>query len=386
MKKLLTWLSKRRFPYEPLVIIEISRSNLLHNLSEFRKLAPNGQIAPVLKSNAYGHGMFEVAEILENAEGTKVPFFVVDSYFEAVALRSHGIKTPLLIVGYTRAEMITHSKLKNVSFTVTSMATLHSLRKTKNTVRIHLKIDTGMHRQGIMPEEVETALEILKNNSQIVLEGLASHLCDTDNTDDAFTHSQILLWNTLSRKFNGIFPNTLKYLHLSATDGHRCSDSIEANLSRLGIGLYGLCDGKIFEPNLDLKPVLELKTIITGTKILKKNHITGYGKTFRAEKDTPIATIPVGYYEGLNSRLSNNGVVLVGPSRVPCPIIGRISMNITTIDISNIPEAKDGTPVVAISNIASDQNSIFEIAKKVGSISYEVAVKIPSHLKRVIVD
>ena len=146
MKKLLTWASKRRFPYEPLITIEISKGCLFHNLNEFRKLAPNRSIAPVLKSNAYGHGLQEIAELLEDQAG--IPFCIVDSYFEAVALRSRGIKTLLLIIGYTRPEMITDTHLKKVSFTITTIETLRDISSTNKEVSIHIKIDTGMHRQG----------------------------------------------------------------------------------------------------------------------------------------------------------------------------------------------------------------------------------------------
>jgi alanine racemase len=412
MINLLTWLSKRRFPYEPLITIEISKSRLIHNLNEFRKLAPNGCIAPVLKSNAYGHGLIEVAEILETSNSKLqtpnsniIPFFVVDSYFEAVALRAKYIHTPILIIGYTRPETIAIAKMKNISFTVTNMETLRALAKKaeiENTQGgmigiqlpivgarhphvIHLKIDTGMRRQGIMPEEIGEAMDIIQRCESIILEGICSHLSDADNTDEAFTDGQIILWNKIVKQFKSKFPH-LKYWHLSNTDGHRFKNEIEANVSRLGIGLYGLIDGKSFAPSLDLKPVLEMKTIISGIKKLKIGETVGYGNTFTALKDMTIATIPVGYCEGLDRRLSNSGTILVGPENIPCPIIGRVSMNITTIDVTNIKGLNVGAAVTVISHDSNQKNSIVEIAKKCGTISYEIAAKIPAQLKRVVVE
>ncbi|MEK7501302.1 MAG: alanine racemase, partial [Patescibacteria group bacterium] len=350
MMNLLTWLSKRRFPYEPLIAVEISRSRLIHNLNEFRKLAPNGCIAPVLKSNAYGHGLIEVAEILETESGCVTSlFFIVDSYFEAIALRAKHIHTPILIIGYTRPETIAIAKLKHISFTVTNMETLRALAKKaeiENTHGgmigiqlpivgarwphiIHLKIDTGMRRQGIMPEEINETIEIIQGSQSIILEGICSHLSDANNEDEAFTDSQIILWNKIVRQFRSKFPH-LKYWHLSNTDGHRFKGEIEANVSRLGIGLYGLIDGKSFTPPLDLKPVMEMKTIITGIKKLQIGETVGYGNTFTAQKNMTIATVPVGYFEGIDCRLSNSGIILIGPENIPCPIIGRVSMNITT--------------------------------------------------------
>ncbi len=381
--KLLTWLSRRRYPYEPLITVEISKSRLLHNLDEFRKLAPQGSIAPVLKSNAYGHGLFEIASILEQEAG--IPFFIVDSYFEAVALRAKNIQTPLLIIGYTRPETMLESRLKDVAFTVTSLETLESLKDASCPVRFHLKIDTGMHRQGIMPEEAEKTLALIKEKAHLVLEGICTHLNDADNSDDSHTRKQIELWNELAKKFRDAFPS-LTYVHASATDGHQFTEKIDANISRLGIGLYGLSENKEILAKLSLKPVMKVKTIITGVKPLKHGGTVGYGNTFTAERDMIIATIPFGYFEGLDRRLSNKGAVEVGEKHVLCPIIGRVSMNITTLDISNVPDAKIGDEVIVISDDTKSANSIVSIASAIGTISYEVAVKITGQLKRIIVD
>ena len=412
MPNFLTRLSKSRFPYEPLITVEISKERLIHNLEQFKKVAPNGCVAPVLKSNAYGHGLFEVAKILDEevqvashklqvtstSQGASTPytlhptpFFIIDSYFEAVALRAQGIKTPLLIIGYTRPETILNSRLKNVAFTITSIETLMAMNSAKHFTlhptpyTLHLKIDTGMRRQGILPEEIDEAVNLFKSNKSFRLEGLTSHLCDSDNTDQTFTKNQISLWNGIVKKFKAEFPS-LKYIHLSATYGHQFTSTIEANVSRLGIGLYGLSDNESFSQKLDLKPVLEMKTIITGIKKLRKNETVGYGNTFKAENDTTIATIPVGYFEGLDRRLSNCGMIQIGPDRIPCPIIGRVSMNITIIDISKVNNVSIGSQAIVMSNIMQNANSVFNIAKTCGTITYEIVVKIPSQLKRVVVD
>jgi len=386
----LTWLSRRRFPYEPLIKIEISKSRLIHNLNDFRKISSQGRIAPVLKSNAYGHGLAEVANILEEAKDSDkslreaITFFVVDSYFEAVALRAKGIKTPLLIIGYTRPETILHSKLPQISYTVSNMETLRSLEKASRQISIHLKIDTGMRRQGIMPTEADEAIRFIKDHRNISLQGITSHLCDADSPDRSFTEKQISVWNGLVDKFRLEFP-TLEYIHLSATDGHRYSSSIKANLSRLGLGLYGLAIN--FDERLDQRPILEMKTVITGVKKLAKDETVGYGRTFAAAEDMTIATIPVGYFEGIDRRLSNAGTVAIANERdqIECPIIGRVSMNISSIDVSNIKNASIGAEVTVICNDPSKTNSIRGMAEICKTIEYEVVVHIPEHLKRTIV-
>ncbi len=414
---LLTWASRKRFPYEPLIKVEISKNHLIHNLHEFKKLAPkdphgHALIAPVLKSNAYGHGMFEVAHILQQEADRHggIPFCIVDSYFEAIALRAKGFALPLLVIGYTRPETIRSSNLKDVAFTVTSLETLRAIAEQKvdrwpstegklgfrspnfrfrpKIVRVHLKIDTGMHRQGILPSEIEEAISLIQHDSAgkrpVVLEGICSHLCDADNTDEIFTESQTHLWNKIVDRFRHEF-KALKYIHLSATDGHRFTHDIAANVSRLGIGLYGLSENESLNHKLALLPVLEMKTIITGIKHIKEGDTVGYGNTFKAQGDMTIATIPVGYYEGIDRRLSSTGTILVGLQRTACPIIGRVSMNIVIIDVSKINDLHVGDEVVAISAKSSDENSIVNMAKKCGTISYEIAVHIPAQLKKVVV-
>ncbi len=389
MFNLFTQLSRRRFPYEPLITVEISKNNLLNNLEEFKKIAPCGSVAPVLKSNAYGHGLIEIASIIEKnikrpSDGS-IPFFIVDSYFEALSLRSKGIKTKLLIIGYTRPEVILTSHLRYVSYTITDLSQLQRLAKIKHPVAIHLKIDTGMHRQGILEEEIDQALEIISNNSDIVLKGICSHLSDADNPDPSFTEAQINIWNRITGRIKTSFP-TIEFLHLSATAGHRYTKDIDANVSRVGLGLYGLIDGDFFASKLNLKPVLSMKTIITGIKNIKCNDIVGYGNTFKADRAMRIATIPVGYYEGIDRLLSNNGMIEVGDERISCPIIGRVSMNITCIDISGKDNINIGSTAIVISNIPTRDNSIQSICSKISTIPYEIVVKIPAHLKRKIIE
>ncbi len=400
MKRLFTWFSRRRFPYEPLITVRISHSRLIHNLQEFIKIAPEGRVAPVLKSNAYGHGLIEIARILEDSRSkiqdprSLIPFFVVDSYFEALSLRSKGIRTPLLIIGYTRPEIIARARLSHVSFTITSLDTLKHIAGFQSSsmtnwgsrkISIHLKIDTGMRRQGLLPAELPEVAHILDINPSIVLKGICSHFSDADNNDTSFAESQIHSWNTIAEKLQHEY-TSIEYVHISNTDGHRFTKEARANVSRLGLGLYGLLDGSTFKPQLDLKPVMTMETIVSGVKKLMRDETTGYGNTFKAEKDLTIATIPVGYYEGIDRRLSNVGSVGVGSENLACPIIGRVSMNITTIDVSHVPstEIQIGAKVTVISDEASDPNSIVSMANKCGTIAYEIAVHVPAHLRRII--
>lgn len=379
----LTWLSKRRFPYEPLITVEISRSAILHNLREFKKIAPHGQVAPVLKSNAYGHGFKEVASILRHEKD--IPFFVVDSFFEAVALHRAGIKSEIVIIGFSRPETILRSRLNNAVFTVSSLDILRDLEDSDRQIPIHLKIDTGMRRQGILPSEIDKAIELLAKNPLIELRGISSHLSDADNRDPSFTDGQINVWNKIARRFKSDFPS-LKHIHLSATEGHRYDGDIEANVSRLGIGLYGLVDGSKFMPKLNLRPALTMKTIVTGIKDLKRDETVGYNNTYKAMKDMKIATIPAGYFEGIDRRLSNIGTIGIHSDNLPCPIVGRISMNIASIDVTDKDDVKIGDEAIIISADPLSKNSLMSMAALAKTITYELAVHIPAQLRRIVVD
>lgn len=379
---LLTWLSKRRYPYEPLITVNISKSHILHNLREFQKHAPGGQVTPILKTNAYGHGLYLIASTIEKE--TRCPFFGVDSYFEAVALRSQHITTPTLIIAYTRPETIMASRLKNTAFAVTTLQTLLAISDVHKETHIQLKIDTGMHRQGLYPDELKQAIEIIRKNPNIILDGIYTHFSSPDG-NEPYTMKQISDWNKTVKEVRALFPS-IKYFHASATDGFPYNKKIEANVARLGIGLYGIVENDYINSNYDLRPALEAKTILTGIKKLHAGDTVGYGNTFKASRDMSIGTVPFGYSEGLDRRLSNRGQVLVGPEKIPCPIIGRISMNMITIDLSNVKDPKVGMEIIVISNRSSDANSIRGIATMCGTNTHEVTVRIPAHLKRVLVN
>lgn len=258
-------LNKKGSGYEPLVTISIDRQAILNNLRDFERdlklVKPDARIAPVLKSNAYGHGLYEVAHILESNSST--PFFIVDSYFEAHTLRNRGITTPLLIIGYTPSVTMVENTLTDIRFTITSLDELKTLKeiasKNNKSINIHLKIDTGMCRQGILVSELDQALNLF--GESITLEGITAHLADADGDDPSFTMTQIHIWNDVVKKVRARFP-TLTWWHTSATAGHRFTKDIDANLTRLGIGLYLGKDNR--------SPALEMTTIITSIKKITK--------------------------------------------------------------------------------------------------------------------
>ena len=226
-------LRKRRFPYEPLIEVRIQKDALLHNLKTFQQLKTGIAVAPVLKSNAYGHGLVAVAQVLD---GEGLPFFCVDSYFEALILRNEGILTPILIIGYTPVETILESRLADVAFGIIGLEDLRSLAALAlSPVVLHLKVDTGMHRHGISPSEIEDAYALIRANKHIVLEGVYSHLADADTPHSAHAAAQIDVWNEAVSHVRAQMPD-VRFFHLSATAGAFYAEKIDANVMRLGIG------------------------------------------------------------------------------------------------------------------------------------------------------
>ena len=371
-------LKKSLIDHRPLIEVLIYKDRLIANFNEYKKTYPQLQLAPVLKSNAYGHGLVEVAEILDRQQNA---FFVVDSLFEARALRHNQIKSKILVIGYTSAENINSCRLQDLAFTLTSLEQLREIaEQLRWGMRLHIKIDTGMHRQGILPEEIEQAVALIKSNKLIELEGVCSHFADADNSDQEFSKKQIAVWQQVVQKFKQEF-QTIKYWHLANTAGTYYSDQVDCNVARLGGGLYGY--GKSPFVKLNLKPTLQMQSIISSIRPVRAGEFVGYNLEYQAEHEIRAATIPVGYFEGMDRRLSNRGIVQV--SGCDCPVIGLVSMNITSIDVSAVPEAKLGDAVVVISSDPVAPNSAENIAKLTGANPREILVHIPQHLRRTVI-
>jgi alanine racemase len=381
MWRILLWLrqlKKRHSPYVSAINVFISRENLLHNLHEYQTENPDLAFAPVLKSNAYGHGLVDVARILEK-ENTA--FYVVDSLFEAYILCRAGIYKNILVIGYVNPDNIRKCFYKNTSFAITSLSQLTVLSKTLALRHsFHLKIDTGMHRHGILPTELDEAIELLKQNKNIVLEGVCSHFADADSDNETFTQDQINVWKNAVEKLTREFPE-IKHFHIAATAGTVYAREKLGNVARLGIGLYGIAPSE--KTTLPLKPALSMHSEITSIRTLEKGEMVGYGQTFTVAEKMTVATIPAGYFEGIDRRLSNIGFVQVHGEL--CPIVGRTSMNITSVDVTALTDVKLGDDVVIISPHTEDKNSVVNMARLATTIPYEILVHIPQHLKRTVV-
>ncbi len=378
MKRILNILREirqKKSHYTPIIEVVISKSALLHNLKEFQKTYPAMQFAPVLKSNAYGHGLVTVAKILEHET---IAFFAVDSLYEANVLRASHVHAPILIMDYTPVQNIVNARHMNIAFAITSLMQLQELVKAKHATTIHLKVDTGMHRQGFLPEEIDTMIKIIKENSQIHIEGIFSHFANAHRADkQSETHAQIACWETMVAQIKSQIMG-IKYFHLANTAGTHFMKDATCNVGRVGIGMLGHNPSPFTQMNL--QPALRLETIIGGVKKIHQGDCVGYNNSFCAPGEMTIATIPLRYFEGIDRRLSNKGVVQV--RGIDCPIIGDVSMNITSIDVSQIDGIQLNEKVIVISDRATDKNSEENIAAQIGEIPYVILSRIPGHLHR----
>ncbi len=338
-------------------MIQISASALVNNLNIYQKLAPEQAVCPVLKSNAYGHGLELVAKVLEKENP---PFFIVDSLYEAQKLQKTGIRVPILILGYTFPENL-KGRSYPFHFTVTDLEMAGVLAKLK--VPVHIEVDTGMARMGFSMEELPKALIEMKEMG-LNLEGIFTHFADADNPDDlSFTNKQIEKFQRAIRltKEAGFEP---KWIHANNSAGASVTDIPELNMMRLGIGLYGFPQVQDSRVN-GLKTAINIKSTIIATRQLKKGDKVSYGCTFEAPRDMRIGTLPFGYYEGLPRSLSNKE-----------PFLGRICMNHSIIEIDQA--TKIGDQVDLYKDIADS-------ASKSGTITYELLARLSESVRREVV-
>jgi len=358
--------------------IELDRRALARNLRFFRRVLPRGcRIMAVCKSNAYGHGLYDLAPLLEELG---VDWFGVDSIVEAVTLREKGIRRPLLVLGYTLASRFEEARRRGVSLTISSLDNLRALARHggRSRFKIHLKLDTGMHRQGLLRPEWPAALDLLKKHgARIGLEGLYTHFAAAkDPARRKSTREQIREFDEAAAFFRagGLTP----LLHAGATAGALNYPEARYDLVRIGIGLMGLWPSSetklVWEKALRLKPALSWRALISEIKRLREGDAIGYNFSERLGRDSTVGICPVGYWHGFPLSLGCVGEVLVRRRRAK--VLGAVSMDMIVIDLTGIPGARAGDVVTMIGRDGADEISACEVARKAGLSHYEVLTRL----------
>jgi len=359
------------------VWLEIDEKAVAHNIKVFRQIIGEKiGLWSVVKSNAYGHGLVLFSKLAE--EG--VDGFCVDSVVEGLKLRREGIKKPILVLGPTLPPLYSIAKKFNITISISNIEGLKALTLAKNKPNFHLKIDTGMHRQGFYPEEINKIIRLLGNwklkigNSP---KGIYSHFASAKDINyPSFNELQFSKLQIANSKLEGAGFKNLKK-HISATAGTLINPKYHLDMIRIGIGLYGLWPSKELEIQLGdkikLKPALAWFALISEIKKVKKGDYIGYDLTERIHKDGKIAIVPIGYWHGLPRSLSSIGEVWV--KNQPARIMGRVSMDLIVIDILNI-NCKVGDEV---------EIKPMEIAQKTNSSHYEIITRINPLIKKIAV-
>ncbi|MBF8281055.1 MAG: Alanine racemase, partial [Candidatus Magasanikbacteria bacterium] len=364
--------------------IEIDGRALAQNLRSFRLLLGQKiKIMAVVKSNAYGHGLYTIAPLLQKLG---VDSLAVDSLVEARALRRANVTAPMLVLGYTLPNCLKEATAKNVSVTISSFEQLAALapRHFNKPLRTHIKVDTGLHRQGFLLTELPRLLKTLhRYYKKIIIEGLYSHLASaTDPSELGYARQQINDFKKAIALFNaaGLKPIT----HLAATDGALCTKDAWFDMVRLGIGLYGLWPSPQtrakHERHLKLTPVLAWRTIISEIKRLPVGARIGYEGTETLKRSSYIAVCPIGYWHGYPRLLSSRSRVLVRGAF--CKLLGRVSMDMITIDVTHVRNVRAGDVVTLIGRDGKNQVTAEELAELSGTINYEIVTRVNPLIRR----
>lgn len=369
--------------YQTLNQIDIHLNALLNNYHYFQKLHPRSQICPVLKSNAYGHGLIPVAKFIDSK--LKVPYIMVDSLYEAYELFKEKIKTPIMIMGYTDPRNYSTWKKLPFTFTVYDIDSLESLNKHQPGARVHIKLDTGMCRLGIQEDNIEKFISALKKCQNLTIEGIYSHLSQSDNPKKiTFTNNQIKLFKGMTSIFEAAGFN-FKYKHISATAGASVIKDPFFNIIRLGLGFYGYSPfgahtsiGRIQRKHL--KPALEFTSRLALIKQIHANNQIGYGGSYKSKQDEVIGILTAGYNEGIARDLSNRATFIL--QKTECPIVGNVSMNMTTIKIPRTIKSNIGDKVTVISKDINSPNSIYKLSSILNTIPYTILTGLHSSIRR----
>lgn len=288
-----------------------------------------------------------------------------------------------MILGYVpKSSLRSLKKVGNVIFVINSKEQADMVRLAINfKLPVHVKVDTGMNRQGISIFELPEVLRILSSNKYVQVQGMLSHLADADGTEGSDTQQQIRQWKNALALYKRIIGHGKGIFHFAATAGTRYVSSAENNLIRVGLGMYGFDSTQ--DKRLGVKPVLSFWAKIANIKEIKAGEKVGYNFTYTASKDMKIAVIPCGYYEGIPRNLSNKGFFYY--KNVLLPILGRISMNLTVVDISGVKEPIHLEDEVEVySSDPKKLNSIENVANLCDTIPYEILVRLAPTIKRIV--
>ena len=367
------------------VNLDSLKSNILNIKSILNK---NTKIMAVVKADAYGHGSLETANtLIENG----VEYLGVACVDEAIHLRNNGVNIPILILGRSgkvRFEEIIKNDISQTVFCLDDAKALSEIAlKNNKKAKIHIKIDTGMGRIGYLygcsdklDNEAENEIKQIVSLEGIDAEGIFTHFSVADESDDEFTHLQFKRFMSLISKLkdDGV---TFKYRHCCNSAATIKFPEMHLDMVRPGIIIYGVCPSSEVKVDFKLKPVMQFKTRVVNLKSVQKGTPISYGKTYEAQTDLIVATVPVGYADGLPRAISNKGSMIVGGKIVP--VLGRICMDLCIIDVTSVNNIGVGDEVTVFGTQGESFIPVENIANLSNTINYEILCGVGQRIPRI---
>ncbi|OPA74039.1 alanine racemase [Paenibacillus selenitireducens] len=365
---------------------EISLDALQHNIETFRRaISPSTKLLACVKANAYGHGAIGVSR---EAERLGIDYLSVAFLDEAIQLRQAGIKTPILVLGYTAPEAVTVAQQFNVTLTVFSQEVAEAIAQLpvdEKKLKVHVKIDSGMGRLGLLPGEDALAfIASVQQMPQVELEGMFTHFSCADECDKSYTMVQYRRFQYMVDGLQAL-GIVIPIIHTGNSATGIDLPELTGNMLRLGISLYGLYPSdEVEQDRVDLKPVLSLKTKLVRVQSLPEQYGISYGKKYVTKRNGEIiGTMPIGYADGFSRMMGGKVEVLVRGKRVP--VLGNICMDQCMVQLSEMEEMniEAGEEVVLVGSQGEETITVEELAAHTGTINYEFVCMLASRVARV---
>ena len=354
---------------------EIDRSALRHNAGVVRERIGSAEMLAVVKANAYGHGLVGVAETLAN----DVKYFGIANLEEAIALRTAGLNHPIMILGPAlpseRSAIIEGKFIPTISVVEEAEAF-----DRIGTVAINFKVDTGMGRMGVPESESIAAFKKVTALRNVRVHSISTHM-PVSNEDESFTRDQLMRFRKLVEQFRAEVPGDYK-AHVLQSAGTLAFNDTPHEIVRAGIMLYGISPLPEFQRLL--KPVMTWKTRIALIRDMPEGHGISYGRTFITPRPMRVATLSAGYADGYPRQASNrDAAMLVRGKR--CPLLGRVTMDLMVVDVSDVPNAAVGDEVVLLGRQGEEEISAAELAERASTIHWDIVTRVGSRVRRVYV-
>jgi alanine racemase len=362
--------------------IEVNLDAIAHNIRAIKThIGPRVDLIAVVKANAYGHGALQVAQTALRHGASRLAVGRVD---EGVALRQAGITAPILVISYTPPDMTEPAVAHHLTPAVTEMDVAEALSARAaalgQRVPVHIKVDTGMGRFGLLPDEVLPFVEHLAALPGVMIEGLFSHFAAADAADKTYTRQQFAIFQDVRARLDAAgYPVPLCHIANSAATFDLPDMHLDA--VRCGIAIYGLRPSDEAEPAVPVRPALTLKSRVARVRTLPAGASISYGRTYITPRTMPVALIPVGYGDGYHRLLSNRGAVLINGQRAP--IVGRVCMDQFAVDISGLGPVQVNDEAVLIGSQGDACITAEEVARWADTINYEVTTALLPRTPRV---